>query len=202
MCIIAICERKLTDEEILNCWRFNEDGAGIATTRDGTIMAIKGLMEPREFKKVYSTIAKDVPHIIHFRTASCGYINKQMTHPFIVSKESPNFVTYKGKKPLLFHNGHFEEWKAALLNIAFKTNELPKGEMSDTRAMAMTVAHLGESILDLFSDNRYVILHPNGELNYWGDFIKEDKVLFSNSAYKGIMTFGNKKYYGNTKINF
>ena len=70
MCIIATCEgRKMTSQEVINCFKNNSDGAGVAYyTEDGKIHVEKGFMTLEEFQDYYETL--DVlPHVAHFRIA-------------------------------------------------------------------------------------------------------------------------------------
>jgi len=83
MCIIGIAHtRKLTKTEIENCFTNNSDGAGIAyPTEDGKIHVEKGFMEVESLLAYYFNCEIPLPHVIHFRTATSGDVNREMCHP-------------------------------------------------------------------------------------------------------------------------
>jgi len=188
MCIIAVCEKRaLTDKELENCFSTNKDGAGIAWHKDGMNHYIKGLMKLDEVKDVYSDIRECgiIPHVVHFRTSTTGGVNEELTHPFIVSKDSPVAdMVWDGKDPLLFHNGCFRNWEESMLNFYIrKSARIPDGNWSDSRFMAILVHFLGKNVLKI-KGSKYALLMPSGRIWTYGNFIHDDGVHFSTTAYK------------------
>jgi hypothetical protein len=187
MCIIAICnKRKLTDDEIMSCFESNDDGAGMAWHSDGINHYSKGYSDPFLFAEAYKII-KVLPHVVHFRIGTSGGLDLAMTHPFVVSTQSPIKYEWSGKDGLLFHNGIILDWKKLMVEILpeliRRRIKLPPGQWSDSRAAAFLCAILGEGMLS-FMDGKFVYVAPNGDITRTGSFQEEKGVLFSNYTYK------------------
>ena len=105
MCIIAIAaERRLTTKEIENCFKANGDGAGIAwATPEGKVHIEKGFMTLDEFKQFYINDIP-LPHVVHFRIATSGEVNREMTHPYLMTPESELVISGDLDTAVLFHN--------------------------------------------------------------------------------------------------
>ena len=180
MCIIAICnDRKLTEEELKSCWDNNDDGAGMAWFDGKHHVIDKGYMNFDELRLRYETI--DIfPHVIHFRIATAGGKIPELTHPFICSRMSPTAIEWKGKDPVLFHNGIVSNWygMADILGI-----KVPDHNWSDTRILASI---LTESELDFLEQEggKYAVL-VGKEIMTYGKFTEVNGVQFSNSTYDG-----------------
>jgi hypothetical protein len=185
MCIIAICEdRKLTKTEAENCFKNNNDGAGIGWAEKGFSRYSKGLMSFDEFWYVYESI-NVLPHVVHFRNETSGGVCPQLTHPFNISEESKVYLDYEGKDPLLFHNGVLTGWDNALLDFYIKKcAKIPDGEWSDSRFVAVLVHHLGKMVLKFKHGGKYVLVSPDGNITIFGDFETVKGVRFSNNSYE------------------
>jgi len=186
MCIIAICkERPLTQKEIKNCWENNNHGAGIAWKEGRKIHYKKGFMTLSDFEKFYEEVKYKIPHIVHFRKASVGAVCKELTHPFELGLK-PNRLEGVTNK-VLFHNGSVSDWekyKVELLGYCLKEKKpLPEGKLSDTRLVAILagIMNLKATHLEFFG-GKWVIFTPR-KIEYIGDFISENGILFSNSDY-------------------
>ena len=197
MCIIAVCrDRKLSEEELLACWENNSDGAGMAWFDNKYHVIEKGYMNIDLFKERYSEI-DILPHVVHFRIATAGGVIPQLTHPFICSKMSPLEIEWKGKEPVLFHNGIISNWQDLAKIIGVET---PNHWWSDTRVMASIVSRVD---LDFLTEEggKYVIL-VNKEIKIYGKFIEHLGIEFSNSGYEeswfNYKTFNYGSWY-NTK---
>lgn len=87
MCIIAVCKtRALEIDEFSDCWRSNSDGVGMAYPDGKGVWIHKGLMKMSAALEAYRDLT--LPHVIHFRSASSGSICRELTHPFIIDKNS------------------------------------------------------------------------------------------------------------------
>jgi hypothetical protein len=182
VCQIAVCKtRKLAKDEIESNWRRNDDGAGIAWANKGTVKVLKGIMKMSEFVDIYSRVSV-FPHVVHFRLASSGGKNPLLTHPFIVSPDSPLELKAVIDKPVLFHNGTILRWDELLLQavIAGKA-QVPEGPISDSRVAAILASLYGVSILRLLS-GKFAVLFPDGTVTTFGDFEEEKGILFSSST--------------------
>ncbi len=191
MCIIAIAEsRKLTKEEVKNCFTANSDGAGIAWSDGGKNHFKKGIMDLKKFQTLYDSF-DILPHVVHFRIATSGGVSRELTHPFVVSLDSPLYVAGAIESPLLFHNGIVPDWKETFLHWTpdilrelrrlKKMTQLPAGPWSDTRATSIMMAYAGEAILSLLG-GKYAVLNDCIVRTY-GAFESVNGVHFSNSGY-------------------
>ncbi len=196
MCVIAVCgNRKMTEEEIENCFKCNSDGVGIGWSENGMSRYSKGFMSLDSFLSHYEEI-DTIPHIVHFRNSTSGGVKQELTHPFVISKDSALSLEYEGKESVLFHNGVISRWEDDLLDFYIRKNKhIPNGHWSDTRFMAILVHHLGDTVIRFKKGGKYVILTPKGKVIMFGKFEEKDGVHFSNDSYLGkrrifVSTYG------------
>jgi len=189
MCVIAICEEglKLDNATFKACFEANSHGAGFAWMEGGELHWSKGHMTSREAWKKYKALY-DFPHIAHFRLSSSGGICKELTHPFMITEESPIEMEGHGQNKLLFHNGTVSNWREMLMIMAFNARKYPDGKISDTRVMAMAVSILGDKVLDT---SKYVIASPTEFITY-GNWEKKDGIYFSNLFFnRSVVSYTN-----------
>jgi hypothetical protein len=196
MCIIAIAEkRKLTVEEFKTCWTNNPDGAGFAWyDKKGNLIVSKGFMKIKEALSFYETLP--LPHVAHFRVGTSGNVCPELTHPFIVSKESEIVLSGKVER-VLFHNGVVSDWKNYMVQIALVDGKMLTGKINDSRVIASLVSRIGEDILDHLG-SKWVTMDKENMTYYGGDWEKEKGVLFSNTTYKSYRSTYNT-YTANDK---
>lgn len=181
MCVIVVCEEglKLTDAQFESCFKSNDHGVGLAWINRKDLCWSKGYMDVKSALAKYKTVS-DFAHIAHFRLSSAGGVCPELTHPFLVTPDSPIIMQGKGKDRLLFHNGTISGWKDLVNIIAISNRNYPDGAMSDTRAMAMSVGICGEKMLD---SGKYVIASPDEFLTY-GDWTEDEGIYYSNTYWK------------------
>lgn len=179
MCVIAVCEEGLSldKETFTKCWEANYDGAGFGWIDGEEICFSKGHMDIKSAWKAYRMI-KAFPHIAHFRMTSAGSTCPELTHPFLITAESPVHLSWRGPESILFHNGTVTGWRTLRLQLALAIGKLPEGKASDTRTMAQLAAILGDAIL-VEDTGKYATISPEG-LNIWGTWDEKDGVHFSN----------------------
>ena len=189
MCVIAIVHDQRPSEMAIEAmWDTNDDGGGVAWFDEGVHWK-KGLTLD-EMKEAIATLP--VPFTAHFRIASCGGESRRLTHPFIISPDSPlemeGVIPVGSEKTILFHNGHIADWEQKFLVLAGTAGyRLPGGKYSDTRAMAVAAAHYGEGILEFHSAQRFVVMTPAGEIRIFGNGWTTWRSLFltSNTHWEG-----------------
>lgn len=153
MCLLIKLDGEWPSDEILRAGvTQNKDGIGIAYSTGEKVQYYKGITFERlmEFKE------QGVTHgIIHFRMTSSGPTIPQLCHPFPVSKKTG--LQLEGQvNQVLAHNGHWGQWeKAVLENI--KHAVMPKGAMSDTRAMAWLTGIHGMGFLRILDEKVLVL---------------------------------------------
>jgi len=184
MCLLVVCNtRKMTEKEIEGAWRSNKDGAGFAfVDGNGNHCYLKGFMKLEDFKAAYEHMDTR-PHIVHFRQASSGGVSPEMTHPFECTPESELRLKYVGKNPVLFHNGVLSSWEEMLWEWHVHAQKrVPPGRFSDTRALALMLATIGQDALH-FVNGKFAVLE-NGKISMYGAFEHDEGAYFSNSNYK------------------
>lgn len=182
MCIICECNTKLTKDEFHECFISNSHGAGFAWHADGMNHYIKGFMTEATAWEAYQSVP--VPHVAHFRLASAGGIHPDLTHPFIVSEDSPIQLTWDGAESLVFHNGTILDWKEMLFAVCMRMGYMPAGEMSDTRFVAMAMSVLGGDAMRFFSSSKFAVMDEDGVITRYGVWEKDGSNWYSNSGYK------------------
>lgn len=102
MCIAILnAGKRIKKDKLSNCWKNNDDGAGILYVADGALVAEKfpndiPLDTDLAFDKFYDRYVDinnkygDVPMLLHFRIATHG-LTPEYLHPFFVS-DSVGFV--------------------------------------------------------------------------------------------------------------
>jgi predicted glutamine amidotransferase len=181
MCVIAVCnKRKMTEDEIKNCFDRNPDGTGIGWIEGDFNIYKKGFMNVDSFIEYYKTVNM-FPHIVHFRIGTSGKNNDSLTHPFIVSAESPLLLEYKGRKSILFHNGIFSEWRKTL-QILYSYGSKLCGDMNDTRILAAMLSYFNDYTILNKIYSKFIVLDKR--VYDFGEFTEVNGIQFSNDSYK------------------
>lgn len=172
MCVILVCDKsRPTEDMVRNSWSSNNDGGGVAwhgKREDGspTVKWRKGLTLPEMIKVAAET---PLPYIMHFRIASIGGVVDELTHPFPLDAKVPLWLEGDAPDGVLFHNGHWNGWRAYLYDLIFKSGrrlQLPHSFWSDSRAMAFIAYHVGWGVLDwIEGGHRIAIMSPPTEDN-------------------------------------
>jgi hypothetical protein len=182
MCILGIVNEKIDKETFDRCFEKNKDGFGYAWRSKESVNFVKGLMDKKEAWEHYSSNKNVVSnHIVHFRLGSP--VVKHLTHPFIISKESPPVLEYSGKAPVLFHNGSITSWRDWVIPTLLKIGKVPDEELSDTRLLSIVISILGTDIFKFISTGRFAIMYTD-KIQTFGDFEKDKENLWSNDGYK------------------
>lgn len=156
MCVILCATTtRLTDSMIERAAATNPDGNGIAWIADGAVEYRKGLLL-EEVQDLAAVLPR--PYVFHARIASVGGVRPELCHPFPLDRRlNPNQLRGRSGKGVLFHNGHWSDWREALAPAG-------PGYWSDSRAMAELVARFGPEAIPAFvpDSQRVVLLTPRG----------------------------------------
>jgi hypothetical protein len=170
-------------------WRSNDDGFGMLFRAREGVGIVKGIHAQEMAWEVYAQLPSGVPHVLHFRLATHGGVKPELTHPFVVSEDSPIVKVGVSERPVLAHNG---VWSLH----ALKAKELRlKGPVSDTRVLAAWLGKLTKEkplrevlrkrYYDVLSAGRVVVVDPaTWRLHLVGDWIREGNFLFSNYSFR------------------
>lgn len=200
MCVIGICEKNnFPDKHTLKlCEKQNDHGAGIAWKESGVVCYEKGLTAKQIYKRINRGIGDQA--VIHFRLKSVGDKIKELCHPFPITKEAE--LNLKGTcERALFHNGTWYSWNDRLETAFYsgKIPKIPKGEFSDSRAMALLCAYYGDDIFRFMSGQKITILGSDGIKKYGDGWITHKKVTYSNDYFLPSEN-DSEKYYHNCDI--
>lgn len=154
----------------------NPHGGGIAWLEGDKVHFKKNI----KAEEIHQILMQKRPRVcvIHFRIKSIGETIPELTHPFIVSHDSP--IEFEGVTDrVLFHNGTWSDYDDVSARAFFsgKLEKIPDGPISDSRMMAVLVSYYGESFLKLYPRQRVTILDKNGIRHYGDDW----------KTYKGVM---------------
>lgn len=171
----------MTQEEFDSAWYQNPDGAGYAWKQDNQIHFKKGLMLKDEAFEFGEKL--NLPFILHFRASSIGpKYSKELTQPFIVSKESPHLLEGKADK-VLFMNGTEIWWKefGAAANIYPEKDAIT----NDSHTLAKIISNNNLRFLSELKSKFAIADKDSDVFHYYGDFVNEnDQIWYSNLFWK------------------
>ena len=193
MCI-AILKTKdgnITDEQLLNCFDNNPDGAGIAYTKDNKIFIVKGIFDAKQFVEEYhkAVAEADGAMLVHCRIGTSGFKDYTNCHPHIVSDEC-----------VMIHNGILSidvpkgsKVSDTVLYVEQYLKPLPKDFMLNDGIMSLITDHIGAGNKFVFLNNRGDFSIANEKAGHW-----KNGVWFSNYSYEAY-SFYTKGYKGKSK---
>lgn len=178
MCVALICPPKVRPSLSLleACHRANPHGAGIAWRERGRIQYRKNLRYP-EVHRLAQERAGEL--IIHFRWASVGGIDPLLCHPFPITAAA-KLQTEGSAVAVLFHNGTWHDWEAALPT----TGDL-RGPLSDSRIAAALSSHIGTKHLRRLP-GRWAVM-KRAEIELHGEWLQSRGMLFSNLRFESYL---------------
>lgn len=186
MCVIAVVDNskfRPSLEDLQAMEITNPDGGGIAWI-DGHYVIWKKSISSAEIAEIQHRITP--PYIIHFRLASIGGKSPMLCHPFPVTKEVGTDLKGKIKGKVLFHNGHWREWKKICLDIVIRSgHKFIKKPHSDTRAIAWLASIYGTDMLSLLNE-KIAILSPDGVEIFGDDWENYKGYVVSNIYWIGM----------------
>lgn len=201
MCIAILNNgKKLTRNEMSNCWVSNDDGAGMLFIKDGYLQVIKqpntdgfnnaGAAFDRFYKDYEEVYAESrrfgYPILIHFRIATHG-LDPEYLHPFLVS-DSVGLI-HNG---IIYGYGTREVSDTAEFTAELAT--LPSDMTQNVEFLDVPFVH--NSIYDkLEESNKVIFMDDRGEYRIFNEQLGHwvGNNWFSNDAYKTRTT-----YFGST----
>lgn len=151
MCVILSAEEaRLTEEQVIRAIASNRDGNGFAWIDEGVVHFAKGV-SPRTARRLAVTLP--LPYVFHARIATVGGVRPELCHPFPLDRRlRPATLRGTSTKGVLFHNGHWSEWRDYVRPAG-------RGPWSDSRGMAQLVSEFGPDAIDLVvPDHQKVVL--------------------------------------------
>lgn len=190
MCIAIVKTKdgKITDEQLMNCFESNPDGAGIAYSHDGKVYVVKGIFDCDKFLEEYHRAEElaDGAMLIHCRISTSGHVDVTNCHPHVVNNEC-----------VMIHNGILNitvpkdsEVSDTVIFVRDLLAPLPQDFMNNEAIMGLITEAIG-------STNKFAFLNYKGEYaianekaGHW-----KDGVWFSNYSYVSYKSFGKKSNY-------
>jgi hypothetical protein len=192
MCIIAIKFTGITlptDEHLKNCAEKNKDGIGIAYMKAGA----NEVKIKKDFKDItvfltwlHENIKKEDKCVIHFRWATHGLVDIGNRHPFPITKNKEMLrqaesicqmaVAHNGVIREYGHGQKYSDTQKFVLDIL--SDDVVKNNLENA-----TVQKL---IANFIEGDRLVILRNDGMMFYWGEWVKEGDIYYSNDGYKTV----------------
>lgn len=194
MCI-AILKTKdgnITDEQLLNCFDNNPDGAGLAYTKDNKIFIVKGIFDAKQFVEEYhkAVAEADGAMLVHCRIGTSGFKDYTNCHPHVVSDEC-----------VMIHNGILSinvpkdsKVSDTVLYVEQYLKPLPKDFMLNDGIMSLITDHIGAGNKFVFLNNHGDYSIANEKAGHW-----KNGVWFSNYSYEAY-SFYTKGYKGKSKV--
>ena len=196
MCI-AILKTKdgnITDEQLLNCFDNNPDGAGLAYTKDNKVFIVKGIFDAKQFVEEYhkAVAEADGAMLVHCRIGTSGFKDYTNCHPHVVSDEC-----------VMIHNGILSidvpkgsKVSDTVLYVEQYLKPLPKDFMLNDGIMSLITDHIGAGNKFVFLNNHGDFSIANEKAGHW-----KNGVWFSNYSYEAysFYTKGFKGYKGKSK---
>jgi hypothetical protein len=119
--------------------------------------------------------------VIHFRWASVGGVDARLCHPFPVNAAASTKLSGTSQR-LLFHNGTWGDWKRALKHVPEAMLGAGDTPLSDSRAMALLVHHLGKAEILEHVGGR-VVLFGVKTTRFFGDWREWGGMRCSNLGF-------------------
>lgn len=204
MCIAIVKPKgkEISDEALKNCFERNQDGAGLAFSKDGKLYILKGIFNKDEFVADVRKYEKeaDGAMLIHCRIGTSGLKDKANCHPHVINEHL-----------VMIHNGVIRvnvptnsEVSDTVIFARDYLSELPKDFIKNSQIMKLIQMAIG-------SYNKLCFLNEKGEFAIVNEKegVWDEGVWYSNYTYRTpkitynttdwdddyIDTFGNR-YYG------
>ena len=181
MCVILVCPQDIRPSgQILNaCQKANPHGAGVGWRQRGRVHWMKNLSAD-EVGELLPQLTGEI--VIHFRWASVGGVNPRLCHPFPVDGGAETKLSGT-TKTLLFHNGTWKSHASALEYLEREQERKIVGPISDSRVLALLVAHArNPDILDQI-EGRFVVF-GHKETRVYGSWQEWAGMRCSNLAFR------------------
>ena len=83
MCVIIYVPKNsdITNEELLEAWITNPDGAGFSIQKDNKVHFERGFMNFNEYEEAIRPYIGETNLLLHFRISTSKTINRIQTHP-------------------------------------------------------------------------------------------------------------------------
>lgn len=199
MCIIAYSPTGAgwpSKKQFKTMFKHNPDGAGFMTTSAAGVVVKKGFMTYSEFRQAlseYKPVEFDRPFIFHFRIATHGGINPEMTQPFPLSNSNRMLKSLDGVAAVgIAHNGIIPVTTDArkMSDTAYFIRDYMTRIYDSKRGFDDITLNIIEACIQ----SKMAILESGGRVHILGRGWKKDgQLYFSNDSYIDYYTRSAKK---------
>jgi hypothetical protein len=178
----------LTETVVRAAFEVNPHGAGVAWREGGKVRWDKGYYNLDTLLNVIRDLP--LPYVLHCRIPTCGNGSSELCHPFPVAADTSLDLEGETGGYVLFHNGHWKEWKSFVLDTARRVLgkiSLPEGSWSDSRGLAWCTAVYGLGFLEVI-DEKVLVFGPENihifKPTTWEPLKADKSILASNLIWK------------------
>lgn len=201
MCIIIYKPEGVkspTEKVLSKCLSVHKDGFGVMYRHSNKIAIIKGLYKIEQINKIVSRIPIDSEACFHFRMATHGNVSAGNCHPFPLSSKNDALTKNVGLFDSgVVHNGIISGFGYRNDSSLSDTMNLIKYISTHTRVY--NTKSIGRFIKPHYG--KFIVMTPEWTY-YWGDFIKDGGLSYSNTTYKDYSHPKTYKTYAKTKLPF
>lgn len=170
MCLLIKLDGEWPSDAILEAGvAQNRDGIGIAFPDGDKVQYHKGITMEQLMSYKEQGVTKG---LIHFRMTSIGPTIPQLCHPFPISKKTGNNLSGRVEQ-VLAHNGHWAKWEDWVWDN-LKHAPMPRGAMSDTRAIAWLTGIHGMGFLRMLNE-KIVVVTPTYTYQFGRGWVTQPK---------------------------
>lgn len=191
MCVIIYVPKESTidDDELLDAWTTNPDGAGFAIQENGKVHFERGFMTFTEFYSAINQYIGEKNLLLHFRISTSKAINKVQTHPY----KKGNVTLLKGDtdKPIICMNGVIsgqKEYEGCNDTMSY---------IIDHQQAFSTVNQDVLNIIESDTGAKWAVMTPD-EVLLSSKFVEKDGKFYSNRNHK--LTYNSFYYYPKKKV--
>jgi Glutamine amidotransferases class-II. len=186
MCVIVTkpAGSPMPPEDIMkHMWETNSDGAGFAYALNNKVHVEKGFMTYKDLDNALAGLEKrlkskanltldEVSLLVHFRITTHGGTNKELTHPFPITRDTKYMLATDYKADVvLAHNGIISTVVATVQNS--DTTQYIRDiivPMNNSNPRFYTDHNMMEIVEKTINSSRFVFLDKYGEFHFVGNW--------------------------------
>lgn len=202
MCVLIAKPRgvDLPSSGALDACEFsNRDGAGVAWENGSKVFIKKDFANLKELKRwLADNPMRDNAMLIHFRLATSGGKRVGLRHPFPISaREDELLAPVLETDSAMGHNGVL--WTPGKGERLSDTAMLVRDILADTVVKDSLRTNIPLQMLltgTIGESNKLAFLYPDGHILTFGEFEKDNGILYSNGQYKAFQYAGGDDSFG------
>ena len=204
MCVIAVSQKGINQPsvpELRSMWNHNPHGSGYMVSRNNKVEIHKGFMVWDDFIRSVKEehFSKDDSVIYHFRIATQGGINPEMTHPFPLASDYSILSAFDVLCDIgIAHNGIIpltsnvdSDYSDTAIFISQYMTKLIRSQ----KDFFDTDIH---TIISELACSKLAMMNKYGDIITIGKFYNHNGILLSNENHLFPFTYPNVKNFNNS----